>query len=322
MNTARGLVEALDGFAKGVLPNVNLFRQAVRHAYERLDAEQKRYPNADLSLGYEFVEEIEALEQTASRGQTPAEIDFGYGSSWEAGAKRLSQEASEELSDYDLLQMLLSLQLTWVQAGTLSGALLGVLGGLGRVFRAPDELLLEVKGVDQNVLTLLRLVRACNLGVSRPQTGLVAIERTSQLFDYAEAAMGHLVQAELRVMFLNRRREMIGVEVLQCGSIDKVALYPREIMSRAFDLCAKYLVILHNQPFGDGEPSFADMQYTAELETVARGLDIEILDHLIVAPQICVSLREMGLMGGEAPKWITAPELIEYDGDDDVSASF
>jgi DNA repair protein RadC len=115
--------------------------------------------------------------------------------------------------------------------------------------------------------------------------------------DYLMLTMGQLDIEQLRVLFLNPRNVLIADEIMAWGTIDAAPIYPREILKRALDLGATALILAHNHPSGDPEPSAADIEATMTIIEGGRALGIALHDHLILARSGWVSLRAEQLLG-------------------------
>lgn len=100
----------------------------------------------------------------------------------------------------------------------------------------------------------------------------------------------------VRVLYLNVRNRLISEENLTVGSAD-AAMFPiREILSLAFRHDAPHIVVLHNHPSGDPEPSGEDIEATKRLSEAAKLAGIRLLDHLIIGDRKYTSLRDLGIL--------------------------
>jgi DNA repair protein RadC len=108
--------------------------------------------------------------------------------------------------------------------------------------------------------------------------------------------MMFLPQEEFRVMLLDAKQKLIRVETVSLGSLDKALVEPRDVFRPAITFNAASLVIVHNHPSGDTQPSEQDVLLTRELCMCGIILGIEVLDHVIIGVRDHVSFREKGLM--------------------------
>lgn len=96
------------------------------------------------------------------------------------------------------------------------------------------------------------------------------------------------------VLYLDRKNRLISDERMGVGTVDHVPVYPREVVRRALDLNASALILVHNHPSGDPEPSEADIAMTKEVEKACGVLGLTLHDHIIVGAGREVSLRGLG----------------------------
>ena len=96
------------------------------------------------------------------------------------------------------------------------------------------------------------------------------------------------------VMFLNNQHRVLAFEKLFTGTIDQASVYPREVVKRALQLNAQAIIFAHNHPSGHAEPSHSDIQITQKLKQALALVDINVLDHFIVAAENVTSMAELG----------------------------
>jgi DNA repair protein RadC len=118
----------------------------------------------------------------------------------------------------------------------------------------------------------------------------------NEVLDYCRAAMAFAEKEHFRVLFLDKRNQLIADEVQQSGTVDHTPVYPREVVKRALELSATAVVLVHNHPSGDPTPSRADIAMTKSIVDVARPLGIEVHDHIIVGREGHASLKGLKLI--------------------------
>ena len=96
------------------------------------------------------------------------------------------------------------------------------------------------------------------------------------------------------VLFLNTQHQLIACEEMFRGTIDSAQVYPREIAARALQLGARSMILAHNHPSGQAQPSMADKQLTQRIRDAMALLDIQLLDHIIIAGANSYSMAEQG----------------------------
>ncbi len=96
------------------------------------------------------------------------------------------------------------------------------------------------------------------------------------------------------VLYLDRKNRLISDECLSVGTVDHVPVYPREVLRRALGLNATALIVVHNHPSGDPEPSSSDIAMTKEIQNGCKVMGLTLHDHIIAGVGREVSLRERG----------------------------
>jgi DNA repair protein RadC len=122
------------------------------------------------------------------------------------------------------------------------------------------------------------------------------LDSWSSVIDYCRAAMAYAAIEQFRILFLNKKNQLITDEVQQTGTVDHTPVYPREVVKRALELSATAVILVHNHPSGDPTPSTADIQMTKTLVEVAKPLGIAVHDHIIVGKGGHASLRGLRLI--------------------------
>ena len=108
--------------------------------------------------------------------------------------------------------------------------------------------------------------------------------------------MAHLDIENVRVLYLDAKNTLIRDETVSEGTTDQAAVYTREIVKRALALGSSNLILVHNHPTGDPQPSRADIQLTRDIVEAGKRLGIAVHDHIIIGARGHTSLRAKGLM--------------------------
>jgi DNA repair protein RadC len=98
------------------------------------------------------------------------------------------------------------------------------------------------------------------------------------------------------LIYLDSRYQVRGFEPLFRGTIDCAQVHPREVVRRALEVRASFVILAHNHPSGLADPSDADQVITRRLREALELVEIRVLDHVIVGEGTCVSLAERGLL--------------------------
>ncbi len=211
--------------------------------------------------------------------------------------KRFREAGADALSDYELLEILLFRALPQRDVKPLAKALIETFGSFAEVIGAPESRLARIKGLGPSSITDLKVIQAAT---SRALRGAVkkraVLSSWATVLDYCRTAQAFADREEFRVLFLDKRNQLIADEVQQTGTIDHTPVYPREVVKRALELSATAVILVHNHPSGDPTPSRADIQMTQQIISVAQPLGISVHDHIIVGKEGHASLKGLKLI--------------------------
>jgi DNA repair protein RadC len=210
---------------------------------------------------------------------------------------RFREAGAEALSDYELLELLLFRVIRQGDVKPLAKKLLEKFGSFGEVLAAPATRLAEVKGIGEASITDFKIVQAA---ASRLLRGAVSkrpvLSSWPAVLDYCRTAQAFADREQFRVLFLDKRNQLIADEVQQTGTVDHTPVYPREVVKRALELSATAVILVHNHPSGDPTPSRADIQMTKQIIQVANPLGVAVHDHIIVGKEGHASLKGLKLI--------------------------
>jgi DNA repair protein RadC len=227
----------------------------------------------------------------------PPSSDTGTAGHRERLRARFVNGGADAMPDYELLEMTLFAALPRRDTKPLAKALLARFGTFAEVIAAPRARLMEVKGVGEAIANHLKIVEAAAHRLAKTKVmGRPALSSWSALLDYCTAVMARSQNEEFRVLFLDRKNNLIADEVQNRGTVDHTPVYPREIIKRALELTASAIILVHNHPSGDPTPSKADITMTREIVTAAKALSIAVHDHLVIGRGGHASFKSLGLL--------------------------
>jgi DNA repair protein RadC len=211
--------------------------------------------------------------------------------------ERFLAGGADALADYELLELVLFRALPRRDVKPLAKALLKTFGSFAEVIAAPAARLSEVAGVGDAVIVELKVVQAAARRFVRGELKeRRVLSSWSAVLDYCRAAQAFADKEQFRVLFLDKRNQLIADETQQIGTVDHTPVYPREVVKRALELSATAIILVHNHPSGDPTPSAADIQMTTAIVEAARPFGIAVHDHLIVGKDGHASLKALKLM--------------------------
>ena len=202
-------------------------------------------------------------------------------------------------ADHEVIELLLTMAITRSDVKPQAKMLLERFGSLRGILDAPVSELQSVKGVGEISAILLKVIRESAtlylMESSREAEDLRDLERLS---DFWRMRIGHLKNEVFAVAYLDSAHRLIrnGVETLQEGTIDRAAVYPRRVVEAALKHQAAALVLAHNHPNGDVQPSEQDKIITRAVTLAAGTISIRVVDHLIVSTSEAFSFRKAGLL--------------------------
>jgi len=179
----------------------------------------------------------------------------------------------------------------------LAKTLIATFGSFAEVIAAPAGRLAEISGLGDAAITELKVVQAAASRFLRGAVGKrPALSSWSAVLDYCRTAQAFADREQFRVLFLDKRNQLIADEVQQVGTVDHTPVYPREVVKRALELSATAVALVHNHPSGDPTPSPADIKMTQQIIAVASPLGISVHDHIVVGKDGHASFKGLGLI--------------------------
>ena len=210
---------------------------------------------------------------------------------------RFLAAGADAVSDYELLELVLFRAIPQRDVKPLAKQLIARFGSFAETIAAPAARLREVKGIGDSAVTELKIVQAAAVRLARGETKKrLALSSWSAVLDYCRTAMAFSDKEQFRLLFLDKRNQLIADELQQTGTVDHTPVYPREVVKRALELSATALILVHNHPSGDPTPSQADIQMTQAIAEMAKPLGIAVHDHIIVGRDGHASLRGLKLI--------------------------
>ncbi len=210
---------------------------------------------------------------------------------------RFRSGGPDAVPDYELLEMVLYRAIRRGDTKLLAKQLLARFGTFAEVISADPERLIEVKGVGEAVATELKIVHAAAMRLMKGQViNRPVLASWNAILEYIRAAMAFADVEQFRVLFLDKKNQLIADEVQQQGTVDHTPVYPREVVKRALELGASAVVLVHNHPSGDPTPSLADIDMTKKIVDAGQRLGVLVHDHIIVGRKGHTSFRALTLI--------------------------
>ena len=194
------------------------------------------------------------------------------------------------LEDAELFAVLLGTGIPGRSAAELAQDLLDRFGSIPATLSAPWEQLRDVPGIGSARFAMFQAcLELAKRASYRPISERTLINSPRLVSEFLMTHLGGLPHEVFAILFLDAGHRLIRFETLFVGSLTQTSVYPREVARRCLQLNAAAIIAAHNHPSGVAEPSQADHLLTTSLRRSLAVLEIDLLDHLIVAGDRTVS---------------------------------
>lgn len=210
--------------------------------------------------------------------------------------ERLENYGEKALANHELLAILLR---TGTKNSNVVGLAMTVLNrfeNLNFLKTASIEELMEITGIGK--IKAIEIRAAIELGLRISQASQLKIGQITSSRNAGEMLLSEMrdfQQEHVIVLYLNTKNEIIKKETVFIGGLNSSVAHPREIFRGAVRFSAARIIIGHNHPSGNPEPSEADLMFTKRMASCGELMGIEMLDHIIVGEAHYISLKELGI---------------------------
>ncbi len=212
--------------------------------------------------------------------------------------EKLLSKGADSLSDAELLEMILMTALPRRDVKPIAKQLLRQFMTLSGVIHADPYALEQIKGVKESVITLLKLIEGtCRVLLKPDNENKTVLSGWNQIIDYCRFNLSHQTQEHLYLIYLDKTMRIITVDDFQKGSDDKLPIFPKEILKRALNINAFSVIMVHNHPSGNAQPSSNDLIQTENVRSYLMHTGIQSYDHLIISNQKIYSFNNKSFIG-------------------------
>lgn len=219
---------------------------------------------------------------------------------WPSSARpreRLQKYGSDVLSDIELLAVIMGRGTKGQPVLTIAEQLLKEFGSLRAISNASVEELSKIKGIGLAKATQIKA--ALQLGRRMDEQPEVKDRPIIKMPDDVKKLVEKLVKSKLRdkkkeyftIIMLDTRHRLIRDADISIGTLDASLVHPREVFKEAISASAASIILVHNHPSGDSAPSDDDIKITKRLIEVGKLVDIEVIDHIIIGGEKCLSMK-------------------------------
>jgi len=199
--------------------------------------------------------------------------------------------------DYEVLELALSYAIPRKDTKPIAKELITRFQTINGVLDADRKELKSLAGISEHTALFLSLLK--DIAILYLESGLHKKDLLASpevVYGYLKASLKGSVNEEFKTLFLNRSNQLIAVETLQTGTVNRSVVYPRKIVERALYHHAVGVIIAHNHPSGTLKPSQDDCTVTKTIRDALNTVEISLLDHIIIADNSYFSFNEKGLM--------------------------
>ncbi|WP_195851012.1 RadC family protein [Aerococcus tenax] len=211
--------------------------------------------------------------------------------------ERLMEYGANSLPTYELLAIILRSGGKYGSAIQLAHKLLNHFEDLYQLKMAATEELLAIEGIGKAKAVELQAIFEFSKRLHQARLiKLGTIHSSQEAGDYYLSELADSHQEKVLVFYLNTKNEVIKKQIIFIGGLNISVAHPREIYKEAVRVSAARIMVGHNHPSGNPEPSPEDIEFTRRLKEAGKIIGVELLDHLVVGHSSFISLREQGLL--------------------------
>jgi len=211
--------------------------------------------------------------------------------------EKLARAGASSLGDNELIAIVLGHGRARVSALDLANAVLTAAGGIAGLARATHDELVAIGGIGgaraAQLLAAIELGRRVVSGAGRER---VQVTSPRSVADFLMPRYGNRPVEQFGIVLLDTKHRVLRTTVLSVGTLDASIVHPREIFREATAGGAAAIVLFHNHPSGDPEPSRDDRRLTERLIAAGVVMGIDVLDHIILGDAQYFSFREKGTL--------------------------
>lgn len=207
--------------------------------------------------------------------------------------EKYEKSGLEGCLDYEVLELVLSYAIPRKDTKPIAKELLARFKSLNAVLDADAKDLETIKGISRHSALFLRLLK--DISVLYLEQGIHSRDLLSSpevVCDYLKVALKGLANEEFKMLFLDNRNQLLAMETLKAGTVNRSVVFPRKVIERALYHHAVGIIIAHNHPAGTLEPSVEDQEVTRMISNALKIVDIKLLDHIIIGGNEYYSFKE------------------------------
>ena len=214
--------------------------------------------------------------------------------------KRLREKylrTSQEFPEYELLELILMYSIPRKDVKPLAKDLLTKFKSLPAILSSNIPELLQCNGITENSATLFKLIHECSVRISSNEIkNKDLLDSPTDVINFAKAKIGREKNEACFIIYLNTKNRLQAYEIINEGTINQVVIYPRNLIKTALEHNATGIIVIHNHPSGECDPSGADIRLTESIKKASTLMGIKLVDHIIITSNDYFSFLEEELL--------------------------
>jgi len=195
--------------------------------------------------------------------------------------ERFLSQGKKALSDAELMAIILRTGTPKENAVDMSNRLIKEYG-LDSLFDCSLDELQKIKGIGQSKAMQILAISELGKRYSKSKNPITKITQAEDVYNYFKEDLQDQKQENFYILILNNRNHIIKSEFITRGVLDASIIHPREVFKPAIKNSASKIILIHNHPSGDPEPSNEDIEITKTIIRLGKEMNIKVLDHVII----------------------------------------
>ena len=227
----------------------------------------------------------------------PAKTDDTQAGHRDRMRAKLLERGSESLSEQELLEMLLFLNYRRQDVKPIVKSLFKHFGSLGAICDASPTELARIPNFGTGGIALLLLIKGLFYRLDQEQvTDRSVLSNWQAVQSFCIRRLGYSAVEKFMILYLDAQNGVIADEIISIGTVNRTAVFPREVVKKALEYQAASLIIVHNHPSSSTKPSDADIMLTRRIKDALALVDIALHNHLIVTSNNVSSIKALNLL--------------------------
>lgn len=210
----------------------------------------------------------------------------------------------DNFQDHEVLELLLFYAIPRKNTNVIAHRLLEEFGSLDAVFDSPLSLLKTVEGVGESTAIFIKTISdITRIYIEKKYANCKKMLSPKEMKNKLMMKFIGRQEETVAIMLLDAKRKILYDGIVNKGTVNAVDIYIRKIIELITLYNASAIILAHNHPSGIALPSHEDIRTTAEIGNILRSMRVDLLDHIVVADDDYVSMRDEGIIGNSSTKY-------------------